>query len=425
MTFLIPEKPTVSFVLATRNRRDVLLHTLERVEICGLEAGPFETFVVDNASTDGSANAVREQFPTVRLIPLSENRGSCAKAWALPHIRSEYTVFLDDDSHPQPGSTARMIEHFESDDRLGAAAFRVHLPDGTEECSAFPSVFVGCGAGFRTALLHKVGGLDAGFFMQAEEYDLSFRLVNAGWRVRTFGDLHVAHLKTPQARISARTTYYDTRNNLLLADRYLPDPWRKTYRHDWLRRYGWLATRNGHRGAFAKAVAAATLRARSERRRYVSHRISPAAFEELFLHQRIVGHMNDLARSGIRRVVFADWGKNVYAFLHAARETGISVLVIADDRFEKPGRRYRGIKIVPFSDIGTYEADAIVVSNTSPVHATETRRRLKSAYDLPVHRWFQPESTNPLANARDSNLAEDATPSDPMNTHLIADSIRS
>jgi GT2 family glycosyltransferase len=394
VTVVTPEKPTVSFVLATRNRRDVLLRTLERVEICGLEAGAFETFVVDNASTDGSADAVREKFPTVRLIPLSENRGSCAKAWALPHIRSEYTVFLDDDSHPHPGSIARMIEHFDSDGRLGAAGFRVHLPDGTEECSAFPSVFVGCGVGFRTALLHKVGGLDAGLFMQAEEYDLSFRLVNTGWNVRTFADLHVAHLKTPQARISARTTYYDTRNNLLLVDRYLPDPWRKIYRQDWLRRYGWLAARNGHRGAFARAVAAATLRARSERRRYESRRLTPAAFEELFLHQRILGNMNDLARSGVQRVVFADLGKNICAFLEAARKTGISVLAIADDRFEKPGRRYRGIRIVPFSDIGTYDVDAIVVSNTSPVHASETRRRLKSAYDLPLYQWIAaPESS--------------------------------
>ena len=412
-------------MLATRNRREVLLRTLARVADCDLESRSSETFVVDNASADGTADAVRNAFPSVRVIALDTNRGSCAKGYALPQTRGEFTVFLDDDSCPHPGSVARMIERFESDERLGAAGFRAHLPDGNEECSALPSVFIGCGVGFRTAALREVGGLDTELFMQAEEYDLSFRLVNAGWRVRTFHDLHVDHLKTPQARISSRTTYYDTRNNLLLVDRYLPDSWRSVYRQDWLQRYGWLASGNGHRASFARAVATATWRGRGERRHYAPRRLTPAAFEELFLHRRILGQATDLARSGVRRVVFADLGKNVYAFLRAARETGLSVLAIADDRFQKLRRRYRGVHIVPVSSIGTYDVDAIVVSNTSPVHAAETRRRLKSAYSLPVHQWFRPASARTHANRCPSNLAGDDSASYPMNTDLIADSVRS
>ena len=63
--------------------------------------------------------------------------------------------------------------------------------------------------------------------------------MNAGWTIRVFDDLHVDHLKTPRARRSGRLNYYDTRNNLLLAARYLPAPWHAVYANDWRRRYGW------------------------------------------------------------------------------------------------------------------------------------------------------------------------------------------
>ena len=51
------------------------------------------------------------------------------------------------------------------------------------ECSAYPDVFIGCGTGFRRQALVEVGGLPEDFFMQAEEYDLSLRLLDAGWTV--------------------------------------------------------------------------------------------------------------------------------------------------------------------------------------------------------------------------------------------------
>ena len=60
--------------------------------------------------------------------------------------------------------------------------------------------------------VREVGGLDRTFFMQAEEYDLSFRLLAAGGKVEIFGDLAVDHWKTPQARRS------------ILRDRRQPPP---------------------------------------------------------------------------------------------------------------------------------------------------------------------------------------------------------
>ena len=215
-------QPIVSFIISTFNRRDVLLETLARIEQCGLLSMEFEILLVDNASSDGSAKEAATRFPRLRLFPQSVNLGACAKNIALPHARGEYVVFLDDDSFPAPGSITKMIRHFEEDPMLGAAVFTVTLPDGSHECSAYPNVFIGCGAGFRRRALEQVGGLPDDFFMQAEEYVLSLRLMDAGWEVRGFDDMHVTHLKTPGARVSRRSTRLDVRNNLVLIGRHFP-----------------------------------------------------------------------------------------------------------------------------------------------------------------------------------------------------------
>lgn len=77
----------LSCVIVTRNRRDALLTTLARVR----EAVPYprdewETWVVDNASTDGSVEAVKQAFPEVRIIRTSQNEGVAARNLSLIHI---------------------------------------------------------------------------------------------------------------------------------------------------------------------------------------------------------------------------------------------------------------------------------------------------------------------------------------------------
>ncbi len=379
-------QPHVSFVLATHNRCAVLLDTLSRLEGCGLDRANYETVVVDNASTDGTAEAAAGMCDV--LVDLRRNLGSCAKALGTHRARSPLIVFLDDDSHPRPGSVPRMIERFENDPALGAAGFVVHLPDGRLEGGALPDVFLGCGVGFRADALRSVGGLDRSFFMQAEEYDLTFRLVGAGWRVRMFDDLHVEHLKTACARRSRRTTYYDVRNNLRVAARYLPAPAYRLYRADWLQRYAWLAERDGHVRAHRRGALAGLGRAAIERRTFRGRRLATAAFEHFFRWECVCRRMADLADSGVRRIALADLGKNVLAYYRAARANSIDVLAIGDDRFAQPARRYRGIPLVTVESALRLDIEAIVVANTSPVHGASTLERITGRTSLPVHHWF-------------------------------------
>ncbi len=407
--------PRVSFVLATHNRQDVVLRTLDQLSTAAVASGSSEVLVVDNASTDGTVDAIAGAYPSVRVISLKRNRGSCAKSIAVERAVGEYIVFLDDDSCPHPDSVERMIQHFRADERLAAAGFLVHLPNGEMECSALPNVFIGCGVGFRASALRSVGGLDTSLFMQAEEYDLSFRLVNNGWRVKTFADLHVDHLKTQTARLSARTAYFDTRNNLLLVDRYLSSRHRRTYRSDWVQRYRWLASDNGHKHSFNRARAAASVRGVLDRLRFTSQRLSDTAFESLFRVDDISNRLKLLRSDGARRIVFADLGKNMHAFHHGARRAGLTVLGILDDRFARQNRRYRGVAVMPVADSSSLRPDAVVVANTSFVHAAETRRRLNDVVDVPVHSWFElppvrPEphfSLRPKPILSDTSLSSD------------------
>ncbi|MGE0480889.1 MAG: glycosyltransferase family 2 protein [Phycisphaerae bacterium] len=384
-------------MIATHNRRDVLAHTLDQLPRAGLPQHEYETIVVDNASREDVAGVVARHANAV-LVRLRRNRGSCAKAFGVDRARGDYILFLDDDSFPRPWMLPRMIARFAADARLGAAGFTVHLPDGAQECSALPHVFVGCGVGFRTAALRGVGGLDRSLFMAAEEYDVSFRLLRAGWRVEVFGDLHVDHLKSPQARRRERITELDVRNNLWLVDRYLPEPYRSVYARDWEERYGWLAERAGHSAAFARGRRAGRRGAAWRRRTWAGQRLDDASLEAVFAWRRVEAAMRRLYDGGVRCVVLADASKNLYTFYRGARMAGLRVLAIADDALAAPGRRYRRVPVAATDDALARGPDAIVVSNTSYVHAARRVAALGARTALPVHSWFPAPATTSSAD---------------------------
>jgi glycosyltransferase involved in cell wall biosynthesis len=383
--------PLVTFVISTFNRREVLLPTLAQLRYCGLPASACEIIVIDNASSDGTASAVTSHHPDVYLIALRENRGSCAKNLGVVRARGRFIVFLDDDSFPQPWAVQRMTQKFDADPKLGAVGFTVTLPDGSRECSAYPDVFIGCGVGLRREALEQVGGLPDDFFMQAEEYDLSLRLLDAEWNLRTFDDLHVTHLKTPAARASARTMRLDVRNNLTLIGRYFPDEWAGPFAMDWMTRYGAIAAITGRRLPYFAGLAQGIVRSiDTEKRRPVS----AATFERFAKIDAIRSRFAAAQRQlGFRRVLFADWGKNILPYRLAAEACGVEIVGIADSRLSRAGMRYRAI---PVLDDGvaarTHVFDAVVVSNHSPVHARLARERWRVITDKPVIDLFEFES---------------------------------
>jgi GT2 family glycosyltransferase len=392
----------VSFILSTYNRRAEVLNTLDHISRCGLDPDSYEVFVVDNDSSDDTVDAIGEQFPHVHLLPQEKNRGSCAKNLALPLSVGRFVVFLDDDSYPRPGAIARMIRHFEEDPDLGAAVFDIELLDGSRECSAYPDVFIGCGTGFRRQALTQVGGLPKDFFMQAEEYDLSLRLIDAGWKVRRFDDMQVVHLKSPTARRSNRTTRLDVRNNLMLATRYFPRGWVRPFAVDWMKRYYKIASTKRHRGAFiAGALQGLAMSARPRHRRPISEQ----AFETFAKLGEIESRLRAAQQAfDLRTVLFIDLGKNVLPFYLAARNLGIQVIAIADPNLA--GGRYRKIPIIDDDEARSLTFDAAVISNLSPVHAQQRRQQWRLLEHFrPVIDLFEENTQRALADVRRARAA--------------------
>jgi GT2 family glycosyltransferase len=375
-------RPLVTFIISTFNRRDVLMETVDHIGRCGLKEEEHEVIVVDNASTDGTSQAVREKYPMIHLLQQGFNGGPVSKNVAIRSARGRYVVFLDDDSYPMPGSIHRMIKHFEAEPRLGAAVFNVTLPDGTRECSAYPNVFIGCGTGFRRTALEQVGGLPEDFFMQAEEYDLSLRLLAHGYDIKTFEEMHVTHLKSPTSRAGDQVTALDVRNNLVLITRYFPKRWVVPFAKDWLRRYRLIALAKGHEMAYYKGLFAGLWRTMKPSNR---RPVDDATFEKLV---RINETELRLARAtqehGLKRVLFIDFGKNILPFYLAAKKCGLEVVAIADERLGQHGRRYRRIPIFNDDMCRRFQVDAAIVANLSPVHAAQRRDAWRRYADSPA-----------------------------------------
>ncbi len=91
----------VTVLVITHNRRPELLRTLEKLR--ALPERP-PVIVADNASRDGSADAVAARFPEMRLLRLSRNHGAVARNLAARLARTPYLAFCDDDSWWEPGS---------------------------------------------------------------------------------------------------------------------------------------------------------------------------------------------------------------------------------------------------------------------------------------------------------------------------------
>src|SRR2546423_9625003 len=95
-------RPLVSFVVSTYNRREVLLKTVEHIDRCGLKSDEFETIIVDNASTDGTAAAVRQAYPLIHLLHQEYNTGPVSKNIAVRSTRGRNIDLPAVDSYPRP-----------------------------------------------------------------------------------------------------------------------------------------------------------------------------------------------------------------------------------------------------------------------------------------------------------------------------------
>ncbi len=191
--------PRFSLLLTTRNRRAELLRTLAVMASAILPGN--EVLVLDDASEDGSAEAVAAAFPSVRLLRHATRTGYIpARNELLAAARGELAISLDDDAEiVTPGFLERIAEHFESHPRCGVAALRIVWGQSISDAPDVPGEprqvrsFVGCGHVWRLEAWRSLPPYPAWFEMYGEEGFASFELLRRGWEVDFLPSVLVHH----------------------------------------------------------------------------------------------------------------------------------------------------------------------------------------------------------------------------------------
>jgi len=209
----------VAVVIATRNRGPELVGTLARLR--ALPERP-PVVVVDNGSTDGTAELVRVGHPEVRVVGLRRNRGGAARTVGARLVDSPYVAFSDDDSWWAPGALGRAAELLDRHPRLAVLAARVLVgPDQRHDpvCDEMarsplgraadlpgPSVlgFIACGAVVRRSAFLEVGGFHARLGVGGEEELLSVDLAARGWGLAYVDEVVAHHHPSPSRDPSGR-----------------------------------------------------------------------------------------------------------------------------------------------------------------------------------------------------------------------------
>jgi GT2 family glycosyltransferase len=236
--------PTVSIIVVSYNTRDMTVACLKSA-IAETRSTTFELIVVDNASADGSADAIAREVPSARLVRSGRNLGfAVGNNEAVKQARGEYVLLLNPDTVVLSQAIDRLIEFARAYPDAGVWGGRTLFADGTlnpASCSrqmtlwgllcratglgwAFKNspifngefyggwardtirqvdIVSGCFFLIRRDLWQKLGGFDPVFFMYGEEVDLCLRLRRLGLRPMVTPKATIVHYGGASERVRA------------------------------------------------------------------------------------------------------------------------------------------------------------------------------------------------------------------------------
>jgi len=231
----------LSIVIVNWNTGKLLADCVESVYAdLPARADQIETLIVDNASSDGSAQAVEARFPQVRVIYNRANPGFAAgNNQAIRLAQGQVILLLNPDTLIRPGAIACLMNYMDAHPQVGAVGPRLLNPDGSLQysCSPEPSlkreflrlfhlggvrpdgyepmetwniqaphrtdVLLGACILARRSALGAVGGFDEAYFMYSEEVDLCHKLRSEGWELYWVPQAQVVHYGGQSTRLAA------------------------------------------------------------------------------------------------------------------------------------------------------------------------------------------------------------------------------
>jgi GT2 family glycosyltransferase len=233
---------TVSIIVVNWNNREYLKRALDSISAQSPLDYGIETIVVDNASTDGSPQFIRDRCPDVYLIQNKKNVGfGRANNQAIGVSTGDYLLLLNSDAFLPLNSLSKMLSVMEEFPEVGVLGPQLVYPDGRLQLSHGPLPILWTeivslsgldkriplknnfqsaggyiptgwvsGACFliRRSTLNQIGLLDDDFFFFSEEVDFCFRAIEAGWLVGHYPDVRVVHLEAGSSGITAYRTLH-------------------------------------------------------------------------------------------------------------------------------------------------------------------------------------------------------------------------
>jgi N-acetylglucosaminyl-diphospho-decaprenol L-rhamnosyltransferase len=206
------------------NGRDWLLDCLAAIDATHPPGVSYEVLVLDNASEDGSAEAVRDGYPAARLIALDRRTGKAENdSRLLREARGEFCLLLNEDTELREGATRALLDALDGDPRAAAAGAQLLTSSGELTACAWRLPNAGwalAGALFlhdsyavqsrgdsvrrvgwvqssamlvRREAAEQIGWFDPAFFVYSDETDFCRRLRDAGWRILFVPQAHAVH----------------------------------------------------------------------------------------------------------------------------------------------------------------------------------------------------------------------------------------
>lgn len=223
-----------SVIIVNWNTKDLLRNCLRSVYERGGDVD-FEVIVIDNASTDGSAEIVKKGFPQVTLIENSQNRGfAAANNQGIAEAQGRYALLLNSDTVILDKAIQETVSFADAHPEAAVVGCRILNPDRTLQpsCFMFPSILnmllsstylyklfpksrffgrermtwwgrndirevdvvTGCFMLVRREAIEQVGMMDEAFFIYGEETDWCYRYKHAGWKVMFTPCAEIIHL---------------------------------------------------------------------------------------------------------------------------------------------------------------------------------------------------------------------------------------
>lgn len=220
-------KPKLSIIILNHNTKDVTLNCLDSIYKYKDEV-PLEVILSDNASTDGSVQAIKNKHKWVRVVEGPNISFSNGNNRARKLAKGEYILFLNSDTLIHKNTLSRTINFMNKNKDVGALTCKLVLLDGSLDKDArrrFPTPWISFkrlflsdgreywyedispemmhevdalqGAFFLTRkdVLDKVGWWDEKFIFDGEDLDLSYKIKKLGLRIIYFPEVTITHLK--------------------------------------------------------------------------------------------------------------------------------------------------------------------------------------------------------------------------------------